>query len=123
VGAGYAFLVAIKKRVFSRSYMQEISSFRKKSTFSRKLTVLTILKKKKRKFFCLALSFGFCRKCCIGYQHFQRKASLSKTHRKRMEFSSVSDPWHFDADPDQWIRTVDNGSGSCSFHQWLSRNQ
>ncbi len=62
MGIGYAFLVAIRKG-FSRSSLQEISNFRKKSTFSRKLTVLTILKKKK--IFGLALSFGFSRKCCI----------------------------------------------------------
>jgi hypothetical protein len=37
--------------------------------------------------------------------------------------TSVSDPWHFETETDPWINTMENGSGSCSFCQWLSRNQ
>ncbi len=41
--------------------------------------------------------------------------------------ASVPDPWHFGADPDPWIRTLTNvsgsGCGSCSFRQWPSRCQ
>ncbi len=41
--------------------------------------------------------------------------------------SSVPDPWHFETDPDPWIRTLaygsSSGSGSCFFREWLSRCQ
>ncbi len=46
---------------------------------------------------------------------------------------SVPDPWHFETDPDPWIRTLDygfwsgsgseSGSGFCSFGQWPRRCQ
>ena len=37
--------------------------------------------------------------------------------KKGPDKSSVSDPCHFDTDPDLWIRNLDYGSGSrsCSF--------
>ncbi len=45
--------------------------------------------------------------------------------------SSAPDPWHFQMDPDPWIRILDygsksgtgSGSGFFSFWQWLSRCQ
>ncbi len=39
--------------------------------------------------------------------------------------TSVPDQWHFESDPDPWIRTFGYGSGSrsCSFRQWLLRCQ
>ncbi len=35
----------------------------------------------------------------------------------------VPDPRHFETDPDPWNNTLLNGSRSCSFRQWLSKNQ
>ena len=37
---------------------------------------------------------------------------LPHKNRKSTHFSSVSDPYHFDADPDPRIRFQDDGSGS-----------
>ncbi len=56
-------------------------------------------------------------------QHWVSKKHNSREYFDKMVKTSLPDPWHFETDPDPWIRTLDYGSGSCSFGQWLSSCQ